>query len=1084
MAKILLNVKLDLGTAKKDLEQLETSINKIANSLNKVQVNKDLTKQLNALAKTWNAAARQTNSETKAIKENIKAKEQLERTANKVNTAFKNTNTTTKDTTQSIVSMAEGFLDWQVAAKIVMTSINLIRGLFNSLNETLINTEKRVIELRRVVGASANADELYELAETYGQTFENVSDIALNFARSGMDWSETIKATEAAVLALNVAELDATEASDGLIAVMQQFNLDASDLTLVIDKLNITADNAAVTTEKLLAALQRTGSSATNANLSLDETVGLITALSEATGRSGENIGTALNSLIQFSKKDSALNVFASLGGDTATVVEKYKMGAASILDVWQELSKNIESLSESQALIENADFETLEEELKTALGEDFATIQEVYGTASTYRQNYFIALLNNMEQVEESINTMQEAAGYSAKENEEYLDTYEAKLNSLQAKWQYLANDEQGFLAFKKLLVDSGIAALELLESVGGLRTAIFALGTAIAVAFAPKVIKAVTDFGAALAGGLQSAQAVAGWIGLAITAISIIVGVVEKINQTERERQQAQEDAYQSNKEYASSLRELYNEYENLQSIENKTKEQETQEIEVKKSLIEKLKEQHKLLGDINDELIRQLVLSDLAKDRAGLDAHLEYVEDNIKWAAQQRINARGITYQDDTEDFNNKLVEYLTEAGLNVSGSYKDDISKAYIRLNDLPTGYSTEENLARYAILNEYKAAIEKKATELFEAGDIESSTELYNSEFYKEIESAIKTFGNTTDDWIQSKVKAYYIDNLDSLENLEDDEFKDVIQNYITELGLHSFYNDTIWEAFADVLGKDIEGLKETSDEAEETTKKWANDLSKVTDKYKSIIEQLKKIRDVNKESLDYEEKKKAVLEAEQALLDAQNERNVRIFNEKTGQWEWQANEKDIATAQEKLEEARKEVEEEAYNAVITELENGNTTNEKILEIIALWAEAYGTGDFSSIASNISSIIQNHSGVDINAPTYDSGGILTGLGGIKATPENEMVLPPELTAKFLEPTSNAQFKAFADSLGLLFGASTQIASMNGKVISNYAGATNHYNNGRYYTINGMQIPSEVADRYTLAELFETMAFLKD
>lgn len=375
----------------------------------------------------------------------------------------------------SILSLIKKFLTWQLSATLVMKPLQAITGALHTLDETLVKTEDTVIALKRVLNEdladSEVSSQLYELAKDYGQTFENVQQIATNFARTGLSWADTIKATEAAVLALNVAELDATQSSDGLIAIMTQFGLTASDLELVIDKLNITADNAAVTTQKLLTALQRTGSSAANANLSLDETIALITALSVATGRSGENLGTALNSLIQYSSKASALDVFAKLSDNVAETVTQYKRGAASILDVWYAVSDEIQHLSEEQANLLDSYFDTEDgSALKDALSEDLEEIYDdlagVYTTANTFRKNYFIALLGNMDEVKKSLGTMDGAEGYSMLENEEYLDTYTAKLNALNAQWQEFLNGAQSILAIKKIGVDAASGLLTVADA------------------------------------------------------------------------------------------------------------------------------------------------------------------------------------------------------------------------------------------------------------------------------------------------------------------------------------------------------------------------------------------------------------------------------------------------------------------------------------------------------------------------------------------------------------------------------------------------------------------------------------------
>lgn len=411
--------------------------------------------------------------------------------------ALKKTQATSKNYHGTLRDIIQGFIKFQLSASIVMNSIQLIRSAFNSLNETLVETEKVVVSIQRVLDETVEggeiADSLYDIAERLGQTFDNVQEIAQNFAKAGLSWQETLDATEAAVLALNVAELTAEESSEGLIAVMQQFNYEASELVNVIDVLNKAADKSAVDTQELLVALQKTGSYAAAANLSLEQTVGLISALSEATAASGQNIGNALKSLFSYTTRDSSLDTFASLSEDMNKVVEEYRIGAASILDVWEQLSIEMQSLDAQQAdaLSQWTESSGLDAELEGELSEIYDSLTGVYDSAGVYRKNYFIALMNNFEEVKEVMGEISDAAGYTAEEQAKYMDTYEAKLNSLQAQWQHLANDEQGWLAFKKGLLDVGSALLTVIEWTGGLRTTVIALGTVFLSLFGGKIVK-----------------------------------------------------------------------------------------------------------------------------------------------------------------------------------------------------------------------------------------------------------------------------------------------------------------------------------------------------------------------------------------------------------------------------------------------------------------------------------------------------------------------------------------------------------------------------------------------------------------
>ena len=78
------------------------------------------------------------------------------------------------------------------------------------------------------------------------------------------------------------------------------------------------------------------------------------------------------------------------------------------------------------------------------------------------------------------------------------------------------------------------------------------------------------------------------------------------------------------------------------------------------------------------------------------------------------------------------------------------------------------------------------------------------------------------------------------------------------------------------------------------------------------------------------EQLKLEERILAVQEAQAALANAQNERNIRVFNSKTGQWEWVANASDVSKAHESLKDAQEKLSEydgdkSGYEDVISKL---------------------------------------------------------------------------------------------------------------------------------------------------------------
>ena len=938
----------------------------------------------------------------------------------------------------SIGKMISKFIKWQLSATIVMQAIRAITGAFKDWNDTLVNTEKRVVEISRVVNETIAdgemADKLYNIAQQYGQTFDNVSEIALNFARAGMSWNDTIEATKAAVLALNVAELDATQASDGMIAIMTQFGIEASQLTDVVDMLNITADNAAVTTEKLLTALQRTGSSAKNANLELDQTVSIITALSEATGRSGENLGTAVNSLIQFSQKSSALDTFAKLSDNMAKIVENYRMGQGNILDIWKGLSEEIKSRQNAESvlgsLLSSDEGKELNEQLKAELGDTFGEITEIYDTASTFRKNYFIALLNNMDKVEEAMDTLQDRAEYSAAENEKYLNTYEAKVNSLQAQWQKFLNGENGLLALKKFLVDVASGALTAFRYLGGIQTVLWAVVAAVSLLAGKKI----ADWFANLATQIKTATTAAtgfssalGIISLALTAISVIVGVVKNAindyNEAQKEARQEAIATWEANQENAQKLNEVYDAYQKLTPA--------TEEY------YNKEKELVKLLSNDKQNALKGL--------KQGTDAYAEAVKNLTEAQRKQYEQEYAVAKQAAKEELLSSNIAKNTGYGFGIYNNI----------------GYYGNFKGSQTATAKLYrKYGIDFQSNQLQKATTPEEAVENYEK--------------------VKNVADQIYEAYLQALRGGNQEDADKLLKNY-------AIIHDTV-EEYADVVNKYKESkeywslFSKSSEETKDNVDYIKKDISEIGDTLRDkVVNALKEARDATQEAYEYEEKKKKVLEAEQALLEAKNQRNVAVFNDATGRFEFVRNEKDVQDAQEKLDEARKDVEDEAYAEISEEIKNGNATNEKILEIIAKWAEAYGSGDFSTIKDDIAAIIKKETGIDINGSaeeeektTDDS----TSSDGTESKGSTLGKLASGIvngTKGLIEGLLNFAGNQSNASSGLLFGAIKNTAS---DIVASKNTTNNQTTNN--YIANGINITKERADNSSFSAVLQEVA----
>lgn len=414
------------------------------------------------------------------------------------------------------------------------------------------------------------------------------------------------------------------------------------------------------------------------------------------------------------------------------------------------------------------------------------------------------------------------------------------------------------------------------------------------------------------------------------------------------------------------------------------------------------------------------------------------------------------------------------------------------------------------------------------------------------------------------------------------------------------------------------ITKQIKELQEDLwDELEDAVNKKLEEAEDARDKQTAAIDKqiaaLKDAKQAEDEALKLEQLKAAVLEKQNALLEAQKERTVRVFNAATGQWEWEANASSVKSAQDAYEkakedlaeyerelalqreidelEAKKTLIEETYNTlkaewkritdslqeptreiddILSDLAANGTPKmrEQVDEVNNLlgklnqyiagamgdiqqageqaanaavggggngyhfdfnknpgggWTDAEmnegfrpssggSKGSWRDTTAEATGVKNSIRGPDLSRRTdlagkvvnqgtntvtydkkgyavkatpnttkaskkkYDSGGILEGLGGIKATERDEIVIPPFLAEKMLEPSADSTFQKRMSELGWLYGAGNRGNSPLEKTVMSRT-SYDHY--GDSYSVNGVQIGAEAADRLTVAQVMRAL-----
>ncbi len=462
--------------------------------------------------------------------------------------------------------------------------------------QTISEVEMGVTQIARVMEDSTFVfkdyrDQLLQLGVEYGQTFETVQDIALRWAQAGYNVKDSLELTRTSLLALNTAELDATKATESMIGIMAQWGLTAQDLPLVLDKINKTADDFTVTSQDLVDGLLRSSSAAKIMGLSIDQTIALLTVMREASGRTGREVGNALNSILSYIQRPSSIKTLESLGIQVFT--DKARTQFRNVMEIFQDIASRWGTLSAEiqDGFVKAADDAGLyNEELANAIGvqQQWNDLQQrdiSQAAAGVYRRNYFIAMIERLTQAQGVLNNMMDAAGYSMRENERTMDTLEKKYNSLKAAVQQLAValGDAGLLDMLKAIVDTGtdvagtfakvsddtkalvLTVLELLAALGSLKATMGLFTT-----------KGILDVAALLPGWGK----LIALVGAAAAAIGLYAYNMDKANA------QTLEDISAKGKEIEQASN-LISSYETLAGKTNQTAEVKSQLLDIQKQL-----------------------------------------------------------------------------------------------------------------------------------------------------------------------------------------------------------------------------------------------------------------------------------------------------------------------------------------------------------------------------------------------------------------------------------------------------------------------------------------------------------------
>lgn len=301
-------------------------------------------------------------------------------------------------------------------------TIEMVDSKMVDLQKTFIGTSHELRSLKK---------DVIEQSVAMGSLIDSSFDAAITLSRMGKTRAEIGSLMTASLLAQNIAEMDAADATKYLNAAVLQFNKMASDSIAILDEWNQLSNTTPALTMDFAQAIENAGSIFHVAGGEIQDLNAYTAALVATMAKGGNQIGQALKTIASYAYRPQTQIKVAQITGIDIKDLE------GNLLDIDTLLIRLA------------ARWKTLTEAEREELSQTMAGVR---------RKAYFLNLMENFDLVLEAHAKQWEAAGSAMRENEIRLNSLRTKITQLEAAFQKIAiqGGDAGLLGFLKHTIDA----------------------------------------------------------------------------------------------------------------------------------------------------------------------------------------------------------------------------------------------------------------------------------------------------------------------------------------------------------------------------------------------------------------------------------------------------------------------------------------------------------------------------------------------------------------------------------------------------------------------------------------------------
>ena len=338
------------------------------------------------------------------------------------------TNMQLKQTYSLVDSMAQTMgntIKWGIASSIMNTFVRSVQNAYGyvkkldtSLNNIMLVTDKSADNMKEFAKQANIA------AKELGASTTAYTDAALIYYQQGLGDKEVAARAETTLKAANVTGQTGEEVSEQLTAVWNGYKVSAEETEIYVDKLAKVASTTASNLEELSTGMSKVASAASSMGVDIDQLNAQLATIISVTRQAPESAGTALKT-IYARMGDLAVDGEDEFGVSLGEVSGKMAQMGVQILDQQGELREMGEVIEEVAGK-----WQTWTEAQKQAAA---------VAMAGKRQYNNLIALFENWDMYEKALNTSANSVGFLQSQQDEYMDSMQAHLQTLKTTTESL---------------------------------------------------------------------------------------------------------------------------------------------------------------------------------------------------------------------------------------------------------------------------------------------------------------------------------------------------------------------------------------------------------------------------------------------------------------------------------------------------------------------------------------------------------------------------------------------------------------------------------------------------------------------